>query len=337
MLPSPRRASDNRIVGRKQALRSPGRSKRSALEEKTASDDNFDLFSGALNNNDPFTVTRSASVGCDPASMRKRAASPKRGTAGYLSPVANPHQVKPVSPALKENSSEDESSDEKKDDVISKAKGHKTDILPLMYLGMKMYKFGKKNSKPKLKTVFLSKDNRYIKWSSQLKKAEKKQVEVAAITRVEGGMKSEVYDQVMHLPKDGNLTLNSNLAISIYYETGSQKSKTLNMVATLNMHHQIWIEGLRKLSTVCRSGGDPGNIIEIFLNIGGADYENSSALMPRESKSFRWEKIDPGYSEARSVSPNRDCVEIITGSGVQKRPYSKSLPGKSNFLAKSWV
>jgi len=338
MLPTPRRASDNRIEGRKQSLRSPQKPKRNALEEKVAPDDNFDLFSGALNNNDPFSPNRSKSVGCDSASMRKRAASPQRGTPAYLSPVKNPHQVKTVGTPVKENSSEDESYDDKEDDATGKPKGRKTDILPLMYQGMKMYKFGKKNTKPKLKTVFLTKDNRYLKWSSQLKKSEKKQVDITAITRVEGGMKSAVYEQVMNLPRDNNFALNPNLAISIYYETGSQKSKTLNMVATVNMHHQIWIEGLGKLVKVCRSGGDPENIVEIFHNITtSAEDVNSTSLLPREAKSFRWEKINADHNEARSVSPDRDCVEIVTGSGVQKRPYSKSLPGKSNFLTKAWV
>jgi len=337
MLRSPRRASDSRIEGRKQSLRSPQKPKRNAMEEKETSNDNFDLFSGALNNNDPFSPNRSKSVGYDPASTLKRATGPKRGTPGYLSPVKNPHQVKTVSMLLKENGSEDESSDEKKDIVNSKP-GRKTDILPLMYQGMKMYKFGKKNSKPKLKKLFLAKDNKSLRWG-QLKKADKKQLEIAVITRVEGGMKSEVYRQVLHHARDRNFALNPNLAISIYYETGSQKSKTLNMVATVNMHHQIWIEGLGKLLKVCKSGGDPEHIVEIFHNITTCSEDvNSTSLLPREAKSFRWEKINTDHNEARSVSPDRDCLEIVTGSGVQKRPYSKSLPGKSNFVTKkAWV
>lgn len=337
MLPSPRRASDNRIDGRKQILRSPGgRLNKNTAEEKTV--DNFDLFSGAINNNDPWgKVTRSASVGCDPASMRKRAASPKRGSARYLAPVQNPHQVKTVFSTVKESSSGEETSDEKNDHV-NKTNSQKTDILPMMYQGMKIYKFGKKNSKPKLKTVFLSKDNKHLKWSSQLKKADKKQVEIASITRVEGGMKSEVFDQVMHLPRDASLSLNPNLAISIYYDAGSNKTKTLNMVATVRMHQQIWIEGLRKFSKVCRSGGNPENIIEIFINItSSAEDHDTTSLMPAESKSFRWEKINPDQEDGRPTSPSRECVEITTGSGVTKRPYSKSLPSKPNFLAKSWV
>jgi len=337
MLRSPRRASDSRIEGRKQSLRSPQKPNRNELEEKGTSDDNFDLFSGALNNNDPFSPNRSKSVGYDPASKLKRAAGPKRGTPVYLSPVKNPHLVKTVSTPVKENSSEDDSSDEKKDNANSKL-GRKTDVLPMMYQGMKMYKFGKKNSKPKLKKVFLTKDNKSLRWGGQLRKADKKQLEIASITRVEGGMKSEVYEQVLHLPRDRNFTLNPNLAISIYYETGSQKAKTLNMVATVNMHHQIWIEGLRKLVKVCKSGGDPENIIEIIHNIPNiANFDKSSSILPSESKSFRWETINPDYNGARTATPKQDFVEITTGSGVQKRAYSKSLPGRSNYMAKSWV
>jgi len=337
MLRSPRRASDSRIERRKHSLRSPQKPNRNAQEEKGPSDDNFDLFSGALNNNDPFSPNRSKGVGYDPATKLKRAAGPKRGTPGYLTPVKNPHQVKKVSTPLKENSSEDESSDEKNDNANSKP-GRQTDVLPLMYQGMKMYKFGKKNSKPKLKKVFLAKDNKALRWGSQIKKADKKQLEIASITRVEGGMKSEVYEQLLLLPRDRNFTLNPNLAISIYYETGSQKTKTLNMVATVNMHHQIWIEGLRKLVKVCKSGGNPENIVEILQNIPNiADFDNSSSILPNESKSFRWETINPESNEARTASPKQECVEITTGSGVQKRAYSKSLPGRSNYLAKSWV
>jgi len=334
MLPSPRRASGNRIDGRKQALRSPGGTKKNRVEEKTG--DNFDLFSGAIDNNDPWGTLegRSASVGCDPTSLRKRAASPKRGSPLYLAPVKNPHQVKTVSSHVKESSSGDESSDEK-NDKVNKTTSQKTDILPWMYQGMKLYKFGKKNSKPKLKTVFLSKDNKYLKWSSQLKKADKKQVEIAAIARVEGGIKSEVFDQVMHLPRDASLSLNPNLAISIYYDTCSNKTKTLNMVATSRAHQQIWVEGLRKFSKVCRSGGKPDDVIQIIHNItsGAEDLD----VLPREQKSFRWEKINPDTSEGRLSSPSRECVEITTGSGVQKRPYSKSVPSKPSFITRSWV
>jgi len=206
-----------------------------------------------------------------------------------------------------------------------------------------MYKFGKKNSKPKLKRIFLTKDNRYLRWSSQLKKTDKKQVEVTTITRVEGGMKSDVFEQVMNLPRDANFSLNPNLAISIYYEPSNQKPKTLNLIATVNMHHQIWIQGLRRLSKVCRSGGDPGNIIEIFHSITKTvDDHDLSTPVKSASKSFRWEKINPELMETRSVSPPKEVleVEITTGSGVQKRAFSKSMPARPNslnFAVKSWV
>jgi len=339
MLPSPRRASDKRIGGRNRA-RSPGGNLRKNISEETGGDDTFDLFSGALNNNSlDARKARSASVGCNSDSIRKRPLSPKRGSPDYLTPVANPHKVTAIGPEVKQSSSDDETIDEKKEDVRIKPQGQITDILVLMHEGMKMYKFGKKNSKPKLKTIYLSKDNRYLKWSSQLKKADKKQVEVTTIKRVEGGIKSDVFEQVMNLPRDGNFSLNPNLAISIYYEPTPQKPKTLNLIATVSMHHQIWIEGLRRLSKICKSGGDPGNIIEIFHSIvKTVDYHHSSPVKT-ESKSFRWEKINPDVNEARSVSPSREVleVEITTGSGVQKRAYSKLMPAKPSFAAKSWV
>jgi len=338
MLASPRRASDNRIDNRNQALRSPGKSKKKAPEDNI---DAFDLFAGAIDKaetkDDPFDFkpTRSASLGSKPLSAR--AASPVRGSPAYLAPVENPHKVEVV--FSKELSSDEGSSDEKKNDSIPQ--GKKTDILVLMHEGMKMYKFGKKNSKPKQKTVYLSKDNRYLKWSSNLKKSEKTQVAIASIKRIEGGTRSEVYEQVLRLPRDGPLSLKPSFAISIYYEASPLKTKTLNLIATVNMHHQILMEGLRRLVKVCKSGGDPGNIVEIFHNINRSpDYHDSCSHLQREQKSFRWEKIQQDLGGPRSVSPTRECVEITTGTGVKLRPFSRSLPtmppsSKSSVTA--WV
>jgi len=89
---------------------------RKSTSKDTGGNDTFDLFSGALNNNDSFDSRkkRSASVGCDRDSIHKRAVSPKRGTPGYLAPVANPHQVKSLGPEVKDTSSDDNSIDEKK-------------------------------------------------------------------------------------------------------------------------------------------------------------------------------------------------------------------------------
>jgi len=338
MLTSPRRASDQRIDGRKQALRSPGRSKKIASE---VSVDTFDLFSGVVGKaatDDPFnfTANRSASVGSKPSSARQRAASPARGSPAYLEPVKNPHMVETV---VSKESFDEESSEEKKDDA--RPQGIKTDILVLMHEGMKMYKFGKKNSKPKQKTVYLSKDNRYLKWSSNLKKAEKKQVEIATITKVEGGKKSEVYDLV-RIPRDGPPILKPSLAISVYYEATPLTTKTLNLVATVTAHQQILLEGLRRLVKICRSGGEPGNVAEIFHNIsGGPDYQRDSCshLQTREQKSFRWEKIWQDGGGPRSVSPKRECVQITTGTGVKLRPFSRSLPARppSSKSATAWV
>jgi len=327
MLGSPRRASDQRIVGRKQALRSRSRSKKKAVKETI---DTFDLFSGVVDKaatDDPFkfSANRSASVGSKPLSARQRAESPTRGSPAYLEPVKNPHMVENLS---SKESFDEESSGERKDDA--RPQGMKTDILVLMHEGMKMWKFGKKNSKPKQKNVHLSKDNSYLKWSSNLKKADKTQVKIATIIRVEGGIKSEVYDQVMRISRDGHFALKPNLAISVYYKSTPQTTKTLNLVATTNSQQQILLEGLRRLLKVCRSGGDPENVVEIFHNIRtGSDYQ----------KFFRWEKIQGNQSRPHSVSPRRECVEITTGTGVKLRPFSKSSPARppSSNSATAWV
>jgi len=338
MLASPRRASDQRIDGRKQALRSPSRSKKKALEDSI---DNFDLFSGVVDKaatDDPFnfTANRSASVGSKPLPACQRAGSPTRGSPAYLEPVKNPHKVEAV---VSKESFDEESSEEKKDEA--RPQGTKTEILALMHEGMKMYKFGKKNTKPKQKTVYLSKDNRHLKWSSNLKKAEKTQVEIATITKVEGGMKSEVYEQVMRFPRDGHFELKPSLAISVYYEASPLNAKTLNLVATSNAQQQVLLEGLGRLVKVCRSGGDPGNIVEIFHNVNrGADYQqdSSSQIQTKEQK-FRWERIEQDERGPRSVSPRRECVQITTGTGVQLRPFSRSLPARppSSKSVTAWV
>jgi len=338
MLTSPRRASDQRIDGRKQALRSPSRSKKKAVEDRI---DTFDLFSGVVDKavtDDPFkfTANRSASVGSKPLSARQRAGSPARGSPAYLEPVKNPHKVEAV---VSKESFDEESSEEKKDDA--RPQGIKTDILVLMHEGMKMYKFGKKNSKPKQKTVYLSKDNRHLKWSSNLKKAEKTQVEIATIMRVEGGVKSEVYDQVRRISRDGHFEMKPSLAISVYYDVTPLIRKTLNLVATTNWQKQILLEGLRRLVKVCRSGGDPGNVIEIFhyINMGPAYQQDSSHLQTGAQKSFRWERIQQDDSGPHSVSPRQEFVEITTGTGAKLRPFSRSLPSRppSSNSATAWV
>jgi len=339
MLASPRRASDQRIDGRRKALRSPGRSKKIGSE---VSIDTFDLFSGAVGRaaTDDFinsSANRSASVGSKPLSASQRAASPARGSAAYLEPVKNPHMVETV---VSKESFDEESSEEQKDEA--RTQGKKTNILALMHEGMKMYKFGKKNSKPKQKTVYLSKDNRYLKWSSNLKKADKTQVEIATITKVEGGMKSEVYDLLERIPRDGPLTLKPSLAISVYYEATPTTTKTLNLVATVIAHQQILLEVLRRLVKLCRSGADPGNVVEIYHHIsGGPDYKQDSCshLQTREQKSFRWERIMQEGGGPRSVSPKRECVQITTGTGVKLRPFSRSLPARPPSFKSStaWV
>lgn len=312
----------------------------------------------------PRKNARPRSESAEPFGKRNPGAVPDRPS-GYYDPVVNPFQVKKKQGRSKssahafgrplnldamggEDSKESGSPTPARKPKPRKKKsksGHKIDILPLMHQGMKMYKFGKKLTKPRQRTVYLSRDNRHLKWASPFKKADETQVEVASISRVEHGDKSDVYNQARELATDG--VVKPSLAITVHYEASSGKQKTLNLLAILPLHHMIWVEGLTRLNKVCKSGADPGNVIELFQAVSRdsrtsleQEFTNVSTTSKKDTKNkFRWEKIALGNAEEqkRRVSSPRGQrpVEITTASGRTQRSFSAQVGGSGAAPAAS--
>jgi len=302
----------------------------------------------------PRKGARPRSESAEPFGRANPGAIPDR-PAGYYNPVVNPFQVKKKQARSKssahafgrplnldamggedkkENGASTGSARKPKARKKKSKSGHKIDILPLMHQGMKMYKFGKKLTKPRQRTVYLSRDNRYLKWASPFKKADETQVEVASISRVDHGEKSDVYNQARELAADG--VVKPSLAITVHYEATSGKQKTLNLLAILPLHHMIWVEGLTRLNKVCKSGADPGNVIELFQSVSRdsrasleQEFSNVSTTSKKDTKNkFRWEKISLANAEEqkrRAASPRgQRPVEITTASGRVRSPRSFS-------------